>query len=72
MMNFENEYSISLNDRNGRDAASSILTTIREENEAQLALAPYYYFSEMEYSFLKFTVAFSSGSLRFITLRKVS
>ncbi len=35
-VNFENEYSISLNDRNGRDAAASILTTIREENEAQL------------------------------------
>ncbi len=33
-VNFENEYSISLNDRNGRDAASSILTTIREENNA--------------------------------------
>ena len=43
-VNFENEYSISLNDRNGRDAASSILTTIREENDAQLALTPYYYF----------------------------
>ncbi len=33
-VNFENEYSISLNDKNGRDAASSILTTIREENDA--------------------------------------
>ena len=44
-VNFENEYSISLNDRNGRDAASSILTTIREENDAQLALVPYYYFT---------------------------
>ena len=49
MMNFENEYSISLNDRSGRDAASSILTTIREENEAQLALAPYYYFTSSMY-----------------------
>ena len=48
-VNFENEYSISLNDRNGRDAASSILTTIREENEAQLALAPYYYFTSSMY-----------------------
>ena len=48
-MNFENEYSISLNDRNGRDAASSILTTIREENDAQLALAPYYYFTSSMY-----------------------
>ena len=48
-VNFENEYSISLNDRNGRDAASSILTTIREENNAQLALAPYYYFTSSMY-----------------------
>ena len=29
-VNFEHEYSISLNDKNGRDAASSILTTVRE------------------------------------------
>ena len=48
-VDFENEYSISLNDRNGRDAASSILTTIREENDAQLALAPYYYFTSSMY-----------------------
>ena len=48
-VNFENEYSISLNDKNGRDAASSILTTIREENDAQLALAPYYYFTSSIY-----------------------
>ena len=49
MVNFENEYSISLNDRNGRDAASSILTTIREETDAQLALTPYYYFTSSMY-----------------------
>ena len=48
-INFENEYSISLNDKNGRDAASSILTTIREEKDAQLALAPYYYFTSSIY-----------------------
>ena len=48
-VNFENEYSISLNDKNGRDAASSILTTIREENDAQLALVPYYYFTSSIY-----------------------
>ena len=48
-VNFENEYSISLNDRNGRDAASSILTTIREETDAQLALTPYYYFTSSMY-----------------------
>lgn len=46
-VNFENEYSISLNDKSGRDAASSILTTIREENDAQLALTPYYYTSSI-------------------------
>ena len=40
-VNFEHEYSISLNDKNGRDAASSILTTVRNENNIQLALAPY-------------------------------
>ena len=47
--NFENEYSISLNDKSGRDAASSILTTIREENDAQLALTPYYYYTSSIY-----------------------
>ena len=49
IVNFENEYSISLNDKSGRDAASSILTTIREENDAQLALTPYYYYTSSIY-----------------------
>ena len=48
-VNFEHEYSISLNDKNGRDAASSILTTVRNENNIQLALAPYYYFTSSIY-----------------------
>ena len=48
-INFENGYSISLNDKNGRDAASSILTTVRKENNAQLAFAPYYYFTSSIY-----------------------
>ena len=48
-VNFENEYSISLNDKSGRDAASSILITIREENDAQLALTPYYYYTSSIY-----------------------
>ena len=48
-VNFENEYSISLNDKSGRDAASSILTTIRKENDAQLALTPYYYYTSSIY-----------------------
>jgi raffinose/stachyose/melibiose transport system substrate-binding protein len=49
MVNFDREYSISLNGKNGRDAASSILTTVREENNAQLAFAPYYYFTSSIY-----------------------
>ena len=49
IVNFEHEYSISLNDKNGRDAASSILTTVRKERNAQLALAPYYYFTSSIY-----------------------
>ena len=49
VIDFKNEYSISLNDKNGRDAASSILTTVREENNAQLALVPYYYFTSSIY-----------------------
>ena len=48
-VNFENEYSISLNNKSGRDAASSILTTIRKENDAQLALTPYYYYTSSIY-----------------------
>ena len=48
-VNFEHKYSISLNDKNGRDAASSILTTIRKKNDAQLAFSPYYYFTSSVY-----------------------
>ena len=40
VINFDREYSIALNEKNGRDAASSILTTVRVENNAQLAIAP--------------------------------
>ncbi len=32
-VNFEHEYSISLNDKNGRDAASSIRDTVRNDNK---------------------------------------
>ncbi len=37
---FDNDYALDLNDRCGRDAASAILGTVREETGAQLALAP--------------------------------
>lgn len=46
---FENDYSIFLNENNGRDAASSILTTIAKEYGAELALSPYYYFTSSIY-----------------------
>ena len=49
VVNFDREYSIALNDKNGRDAASSVLTTVRVENNAQLAIAPYYYFTASIY-----------------------
>ncbi len=48
-VDFENEYALSLNNKGGRDAASSILTTVRNEYGAQLALAPYYYFTSSIY-----------------------
>ncbi len=46
---FENGYALSLNDNGGRDAASAILTTVKEECGAQLALAPYYHFTSSIY-----------------------
>ncbi len=49
VVNFENEYPISLNAQNGRDAASSILTTVREECGADMAIAPYYLFTSSIY-----------------------
>ncbi len=49
VVNFENDYSIFLNENNGRDAASSILTTIAKEYSAELALSPYYYFTSSIY-----------------------
>ncbi len=47
--NFDNDYALSLNKAGGRDAASSILSTVREGVSAQLALAPYYYFASPIY-----------------------
>ncbi len=48
-VNFESTYSLALNSKGGRDAASSILTTVRQESGAQLAFAPYYYFTSSIY-----------------------
>ncbi len=46
---FDNQYELSLNADGGRDAASSILSSVRGENGAEIALAPYYYFTSSIY-----------------------
>lgn len=46
---FQDFYSLCLNDRDGRDAASSILTTIRKKNGADFALSSYYYYPSSIY-----------------------
>ncbi len=49
VVNFDKTYSIGWHDKGGRQAASAILTTIREDAGAELALAPYYYFTSSIY-----------------------
>lgn len=49
IFSFEKEYLLTLNDKSGRDAPSSILTTVREKNHADAAIAPYYYFTSSIY-----------------------
>ena len=50
VVHFDKDYSIYLNDRNGRDAPSSILTTVRKAYDAKLAFVPYYYFTSSIYN----------------------
>lgn len=47
---FENTYPLTVNEEGGRDAASSVLTTIRKENSADLAFTPYYYYTASLYA----------------------
>lgn len=42
---FEKQYAIELNEKDGRDAASSILTTVRKNQNADVALSSYYYYT---------------------------
>lgn len=49
VISFENDYSIFLNKNNGRDGASSILTTVAKKMGTDLALSPYYYFTSSIY-----------------------
>ncbi len=49
MTTLKNQYALSLNDKNGRDVASSILTTVREEEGVEVALSDYYYYTSTIY-----------------------
>lgn len=49
VVHFDKDYSIYLNDKNGRDAPSSILTTVRKAYDAKLAFVPYYHFTSSIY-----------------------
>ena len=49
VVHFDKDYSIFLNDKDGRDAPSSILTTVRKDYDAKLAFVPYYYFTSSIY-----------------------
>lgn len=49
IVHFDKDYSIYLNDKNGRDAPSSILTTIRKAYDVKLAFVSYYYFTSSIY-----------------------
>lgn len=42
---FENTYLLALNEKGGRDAASSVLTTVRMEYGADLAFTHYYHYT---------------------------
>ena len=50
VVTFSKEYRLDLNKKCGRDAASSILTTIRKDQGAQLAICPYYYYTSSIYA----------------------
>ena len=45
IVEFENTYSLALNEKGGRDAASAVLTTVRKTNGADLAFTPYYHYT---------------------------
>ena len=42
---FDSTYSLAQNEKGGRDAASSVLTTVCRENGAELGFSPYYYYT---------------------------
>lgn len=50
VIKLKKQYNIGLNERSGRDAASSILTTIRKNQGVPLAFSPYYYYASSIYT----------------------
>lgn len=50
VIEFQKQYSIKMNDHGGRDAASAVLTTVRENLDADLAFSSYYYYTSSIYS----------------------
>lgn len=49
IIDFQKQYNIGMNDRCGRDAASSILTTVRKSMDTELAFSSYYYYTSSIY-----------------------
>lgn len=49
VIEFQKQYDIGINDRYGRDSASSILTTVRKSLNMELAFSSYYYYTSSIY-----------------------
>lgn len=49
IIEFQKQYDIGMNDKYGRDSASSILTTVRKSLNMDLAFSPYYYYTSSIY-----------------------
>ena len=50
VIEFQKQYDIALNNRCGRDAASSILTTVRKDQNVELAFSSYCYYTSSIYA----------------------
>lgn len=49
IIEFQKQYNIGINDKYGRDSASSILTTVRKNLNTELAFSSYYYYTSSIY-----------------------
>ena len=50
IIEFQKQYNIGINNQCGRDAASSVLTTVRKSLNAKLAFSSYYYYTSSIYA----------------------